>query len=135
MQTPMVTTFRMVQNLSMLNIPEDEWYGILHSKDYDNDSIPDSYELRMACWAHGHGDWWNKSEYLNPANPNDTSEDFDGDGLTNLEEYQRDPSGDYDGDGTPDIYDTDDDGDGISTSVKLQNHLDPCDPSDAAKHP
>ena len=61
----------------------------------------------------------------------DAYEDFDRDGLTNLEEYQRDPSGDYDGDGTPDIYDTDDDNDTIPTSVELQNHLDPFNPADA----
>ena len=66
-----------------------------------------------------------------PANPNDAYLDFDSDGLTNLEEYRRDPSGDCDGDGIPDIYDTDDDNDSIPTSVEVQNHLDPFNPADA----
>ena len=97
----------------------------------NNDTIPDGYEIRMAYWAHGHGDWWDKGEYLNVTNPNDASEDFDSDGLTNLQEYQRDPSGDFDHNGTPDIYDTDDDNDSIPTSVEVQNHLDPFNPADA----
>ncbi len=54
-----------------------------------------------------------------PANPNDAYEDFDSDGLTNLQEYQRDPGGDCDGDGIPDIYDTDDDHGGIDDGDEL----------------
>ncbi len=120
-----------VQNLSMLGIPQGDWAAILHAWDYDGDGIPDGYELRMAYWAHGHGDWWDKGEYLNVTNPDDASEDFDSDGLTNLQEYQRDPSGDYDHGGIPDIYDTDDDNDSIPTSVEIQNHLNPYNPRDA----
>ncbi len=70
-------------------------------------------------------------EYLNLTNASDALADFDGDGLTNLEEYHRDPSGDFDHDGIPDIYDSDDDNDGIPTSVELQDHLDPFYEGDA----
>ncbi len=43
--------------------------------DTDQDGIDDEYEL-------------NHSTFLNPLNPADAQEDFDGDGLTNLEEYR-----------------------------------------------
>ena len=122
-----------VENLSMLKIPANLWSGILYSKDYDGDGLPDSYELRMAYGANTtNKSAWNEGRYLNVTNSTDAYLDFDSDGLTNLEEYQRDPSGDYDHDGTPDIYDTDDDNDTIPTSVELQNHLDPFNPADAA---
>ncbi len=36
-----------------------------------------------------------------------------------------------DGDGTPDIYDNEDDNNGIPTAMELQNHLDPFNPYEA----
>ena len=122
-----------LQNLSMLGIPQGDWAAILHAWDYDNDSIPDGFEIRMAYWASKYDtSAYENGSYLNVTNSTDASLDFDSDGLTNLEEYQRDPSGDYDGDGTPDIYDNDDDNDSILTSVEVQNHLNPYNPLDAA---
>ena len=122
-----------VQNLSMLKIKAVLWSDILHSKDYDDDSLPDGYEIRMAYYTNKYDPQnWTAGRYLNVSNATDASLDFDSDSLTNLEEYQRDPSGDYDHDGTPHIYDDRDDNDGIPTGVELQNHLDPFNSADAA---
>src|SRR5205807_1369980 len=46
---------------------------ILSSTDSDGDGIPDDVEIALG---------------LNPNNPVDAQEDFDRDGLTNLQEYQ-----------------------------------------------
>ena len=74
---------------------------------------------------------WSAGRYLNVTNHDDASLDFDNDSLSNLEEYRFDPQGDYNHNGKPDIYDKDDDGDYIPTSVEIQNHLDPYYPADA----
>jgi len=76
--------------------------------DDDNDGIQDDWEILHS---------------LDPFDPSDASLDFDGDGLSNLTEYQigSDPNVpdvevplDTDGDGDPDITDTDDDNDGVN---------------------
>ena len=74
---------------------------------------------------------WSAGKYLNPANASDAYEDFDGDGLSSLEEYRMDTMGDYDHDYRADINDNDDDNDSIPTSIELQNHLDPFNAADA----
>ncbi|MGM0510197.1 MAG: hypothetical protein ACQESD_03615 [Thermoplasmatota archaeon] len=61
----------------------------------------------------------------------DTSLDFDNDTLTNVEEYSLSGEHDTDKDGIPNIYDSDDDDDGLSTSLEERYDLDPYDPSDA----
>ncbi|HET9597438.1 MAG TPA: PKD domain-containing protein, partial [Anaeromyxobacteraceae bacterium] len=68
--------------------------------DSDCDGMPDDWEL-----AHG----------LNPNDPSDASQDPDGDGLTNLEEYRR---------GT-DPHRADTDGDGIPDGVEVRAGTDP----------
>ena len=75
---------------------------ILHSTDYDNDGMPDSYEYLSWVYANSEG----IGTFLMLNYSADAFKDFDSDGLTNLEEYYRDPSGDFDGDSTPDIYDS-----------------------------
>lgn len=52
-----------------------------HPRDFDGDSLDDVYELTYGA-------------FLNPLNPADAAEDFDGDGVSNLVEHQsgRDPS-------------------------------------------
>ena len=94
--------------------------------DTDGDGIPDGYEL-----AHG----------MNPNDPVDAMEDFDRDGLTNLQEYQRgtDPrNADTDGDGLKDgdevargtnplLRDTD--GDGVGDGLEVQTGTNPLDPN------
>jgi hypothetical protein len=90
------------------------------------DGIPDDWKV-----AHG----------LDPHDPYVAMEDPDGDGLTNLEEYQygTDPNNpDTDGDGLSDgdevhVYHTnpllwDTDGDGISDGVEVRTGSDPLDP-------
>ncbi len=97
-----------------------------HGVDTDGDGIPDDAELAMG---------------LNPNDPTDASEDFDRDGLTNLQEYRlgtdiRNP--DTDGDGLTDgqevalgtnplLWDTD--GDGISDGLEVLTGTNPLDPT------
>ncbi len=76
--------------------------------------------------ADGSGipDWWEMEHALEPAGPATAPADADGDGLTNLQEYQRgsDPrNADTDGDGLTDFQESaanaltaDSDGDGLS---------------------
>jgi hypothetical protein len=97
------------------------------SNDSDGDGIPDDYEI-----AHG----------MNPNDPTDALEDFDHDGLTNLQEYQlgTDPrNADTDGDGLPDGLEVklgtnplayDSDGGGIGDGLEIQAGTNPLDPSD-----
>ncbi len=101
--------------------------AVLHSRDYDNDSIPDSVEYEEFEWAQEH----DESEFMSVVNASDASEDFDYDGLTNLQEYRLDAALDYDADGILDIYDEDDDNDGIPTSVEIQYHLNAFNAADA----
>jgi hypothetical protein len=75
--------------------------GVLDS---DHDGMPDDWEL-----ANG----------LNPNDPSDASQDPDGDGLTNLQEYQLGTN--------PHLADTD--GDGIRDGLEVQTGSDPLDPA------
>jgi hypothetical protein len=72
--------------------------------DTDGDGIPDEIEI---IWG------------LDLNNPSDAAGDLDGDGLTNLEEWQR---------GT-DPLDNDSDGDGMPDGWEDSNDLDPLDPT------
>ncbi|GEM_PF-911826 len=76
--------------------------------DGDGDGIPDE---------------WEKANGLNPEDPADAKEDFDGDGLMNVDEYRN---------GT-DPNNSDTDGDGITDGWEVENHLNPLDPSDASE--
>jgi hypothetical protein len=76
----------------------------LSNVDSDGDGIPDDAEIRMG---------------LDPHNPVDAQEDFDGDGLTNLQEYKL---------GT-DIRNPDTDGDGIPDGLEVAEGTDPLDPN------
>jgi hypothetical protein len=104
---------------------ERETFGLV---DRDGDGLPDWYE--------------DLYDFLDPNNPADAAEDFDGDGLTNLEEFEAgtDPSNpDTDGDGLNDgdeinVHGTDPlradtDGDGLSDGAEINIHeTDPLNP-------
>jgi hypothetical protein len=85
------------------DVPSDDDYG----GDYDNDGMPDGWEV-----ANG----------LDPTNPNDANEDADGDGLTNGKEQ---------GLGT-DPNDTDSDDDGYPDGWEVEQEY---DPADGESHP
>ena len=78
--------------------------------DSDDDGIPDGWEV-----THG----------LDPLDSSDASGDSDGDGLTNLEEYEL----------NTDPQNVDSDSDGIPDSWEIQYNLDPTDSSDASLDP
>ena len=94
--------------------------------DSDGDGIPDDFELSMG---------------LNPNNPVDAQEDFDRDGLTNLQEYQQGSDirkADTDDDGLSDSQEAargtspllaDSDGDGIRDGLEVQVGSNPLDPA------
>jgi len=71
--------------------------------DSDGDGLPDNYEEQHA--------------FLNPNDASDANSDQDGDGVTNLQEYQADSD--------PTKEDTD--RDGLSDKYELDNDLDPTD--------
>lgn len=79
-----------------------------NNPDSDGDGIPDGYEF-------GHPD------SLDPLDSSDAQEDYDDDGLTNLEEYAAGTS--------PEIADTD--GDGVKDPLELDCGLDPLNNTDA----
>ncbi|SDZ99919.1 hypothetical protein SAMN05216562_1613, partial [Microbulbifer marinus] len=99
-------------------------------KDKDSDGLPDSYEM--------------VSGFLSDTDPLDAREDFDGDGLTNLQEFLAgsDPAVmDSDGDGIVDgddfapadsRYRLDADGDGLPNEWELANGLNQFDARDAS---
>jgi hypothetical protein len=98
----------------------------LSSIDTDGDGIPDEAELALG---------------LNPNNPIDAQEDFDRDGLTNLQEYQLGTNmrvADTDSDGLLDGQEVargteprlpDTDGDGIQDGLEVQTGSNPLDPN------
>lgn len=97
-----------------LNDSEELKLGIQPGNlDSDNDGIPDLYEVEGFRYANQ--DW-----YSNPLN-NDSDGDGLLDGIECQERVSTDVSGtpgvckDTDNDGIPDIFDTDDDGDGVSS--------------------
>lgn len=73
--------------------------------DTDGDGLPDAWEI-----LHG----------FDPLNPNDALQDWDGDGLTNFQEFM------YDTD--PNNWDTD--GDGVSDGQEIMQGSNPLDPND-----
>ena len=101
-----------------------------NSKDEDNDGMPDDFEKNILIPSMID----HNIDFHNP----EADEDYDGDGLTNLEEYKigTNPSlTDTDGDGirdydevykyhtNPTLYDTDEDGMGDGAEIK--NNLNP----------
>jgi uncharacterized repeat protein (TIGR01451 family) len=96
--------------------------NVVIPNDADGDGIPDDWEI-----ANG----------LNPHDPSDAGQDLDGDGLTNLQEYQLGTNprlADTDGDGVSDgaevlrgtnPLNADTDGDGLSDGEEIQRGLNP----------
>jgi hypothetical protein len=72
--------------------------------DTDGDGMPDD---------------WETSNGFNPNDPADAAQDADGDGLTNVAEYQNDS----------DPHNVDTDGDGVRDGLEVQTGSDPADPT------
>ncbi len=79
--------------------------------DSDSDGIPDVYEVQKT--------------FLSPSDPTDASEDEDGDGLTNVEEYNTGSD--------PELKDSD--GDEMTDGWEVDNGFHPLDRSDALQDP
>ncbi len=97
------------------------------NNDTDSDTLPDKWEVDYG---------------LNATDPEDAFTDSDGDGLTNIKEWDlrfvygnyTNPSGlDLDNDGVPDGFDTD--GDKLPDGWEVENNLHPLDPEDAKNDP
>ena len=110
-----------------------EWF------DTDNDNIGDNADLDDD--GDGMTDFFEIGHFgLDPLDPSDAVLDFDGDGYTNVEEFNAgtdllNPNSvpDADGDGIDDHADLDDDNDGIPDTFELAtDNLDPLNPADAA---
>jgi hypothetical protein len=86
--------------------------------DRDNDGLPDWFEKTFNPGA---------GRSFNFENAADASADWDGDGLTNLEEYlgNGNPAHNYDGDTSTDFVDPDDDNDGMPTSYEVLSGTNP----------
>ncbi|MGB2035122.1 MAG: C13 family peptidase, partial [Pseudomonadales bacterium] len=108
------------------------------SEDADVDGLPDEYERLRGLNARiddstddFNGDGVsNYEEYLRGANPITANQDQDGDGVIDSEDAFPDDyyeSADFDGDGIGDNADEDDDGDGIDDLVELADGTDPFD--------
>jgi predicted transcriptional regulator len=70
----------------ILIVKKNNQLGLIEDTDDDNDGIPDWWEEQWIEYAEKH----NLTNRLNPKNDSDASEDWDGDGRTNLVEYQKD---------------------------------------------
>ena len=108
------------------------------SEDADVDGLPDEYERIRGLDARiddsaddFNGDGVsNYEEYLRGASPITANQDQDGDGVTDSEDAFPDDyyeSADFDGDGIGDNADADDDGDGIDDLVELADGTNPFD--------
>jgi hypothetical protein len=67
----------------------------------------------------GMSDDWEQTYGLNPNDPADATQDIDGDGLTNVQEFER----------QTDPRNVDSDGDGIRDGLEVQTGSDPTDPA------
>ena len=101
----------------------------LETADFDNDGISNWDEITLYLTdplnadtdGDGMPDFYEVTHYLDP-NYDDGEYDYDGDGLTNLQEYNA---------GT-DPYVRDTDGDGMDDGFEVAHSLDPLDAADAA---
>ena len=113
-----------------LNNGEERNYGTNpYSVDSDSDDLSDSSEVRIYFTDplvndtdfDGMPDGWEARYDLNPLNSSDATLDYDGDGLSNLQEYNYGTN--------PNIADTD--SDSIPDGWEVAHGLDPLNSSDA----